>query len=339
MTLALEHLRAAASGVCRMEERGDGLHFYRFTAEEEALYKARTPDYHRLTFSTAGVKLSFTTDSRTLSLAVEAVPSPSTEKFFSFDVRANGKAVGSLDNFSGMVIPDKYCELACALGEFRHVFDLGEGEKTVTVDFPFSVIAVLKELTLDDGASFRPCARKPILLAYGDSITHGYDALRPSHRYTALLAGMLGLEEVNKGIGGETFFPPLARCEQPFTPRIITVAYGTNDWSHKSLDEFTADSKAFYETLAARYPKTPVFAVTPVWRADIDEPKRMGPFSVSAETLRNVTAPLANVSVVDGLTLIDHDPAFFGDQWVHPNAAGFDQYASRLAAAIGEASR
>ena len=106
------------------------------------------------------------------------------------------------------------------------------------------------------------------LLAFGDSITQGMDAMRPSNRYVTKLANYLGAEEVNKGISGECYFPPLAEAKDDLNPDYITVAYGTNDWSKKGRDIFQVNSKAFYKALRKNYPNTPIYAITPIWRAD-----------------------------------------------------------------------
>ena len=65
--------------------------------------------------------------------------------------------------------------------EFEKKFELGDGEKKVTVFLPWSFSLSLKELTLDDNSSLSPIKREKNMLVIGDSITHGYDALYPSH--------------------------------------------------------------------------------------------------------------------------------------------------------------
>ena len=93
------------------------------------------------------------------------------------------------------------------LGEFSRNFALGGGRKSVCIYLPWSVIVEIEELSIDDTAYITPIKPSKKLIAFGDSITHGYDALRPSNRYVAKLAEALDAEEINKGIGGEIFFP------------------------------------------------------------------------------------------------------------------------------------
>ena len=81
------------------------------------------------------------------------------------------------------------------------------------------------------------------MIMFGDSITHGYDALNPSFSYANRLADLLNADFVNKGIGGERFFPTLAQLKDDIEPDYITVAYGTNDWAHSPKEVFDKNSK------------------------------------------------------------------------------------------------
>lgn len=60
--------------------------------------------------------------------------------------------------------------------------------------FPWSVRASVKELSIGDNALIEPVKTEKKLLAYGDSITQGYIALRPSSMYTSKLADFLNAE-------------------------------------------------------------------------------------------------------------------------------------------------
>ena len=79
---------------------------------------------------------------------------------------------------------------------------------------------------LDDGATIEGLYRKYKMISFGDSITHGYDAIYPSLSYASQLAQNLDAEQLNKGIGGDIFFPALLDEKDAFEPDFITVAYG-----------------------------------------------------------------------------------------------------------------
>ena len=192
----------------------------------------------------AGVMLDFVTNSKTLTMKGSLTPS-SSRTYYSFDIFIDGKPAHYIDNFTGVAVEKCYAPQKFEITGIDTHVDLGEGEKRVTVYFPWSMAVKFTEISLDDGALVEPCESKKKLLAFGDSITHGYDAMRPSVHYVQRLCEALGYEQVNKGIGAEIYRPALARLAEDFTPDLITVAYGTNDWNLIKSDEFTKNCSEF----------------------------------------------------------------------------------------------
>jgi len=235
--LGYEQIKEICLGAVGITEAEDGVCLHRFTEEQEDLYRNVNADFYRKTQACAGVKLSFETDSKSLFLKVY-VAAASARKYFSFDIFADGKAVGYLDNFSAVNLPRDYTTMQFPYGVFSKSFSLGKGTKRVCIYLPWSVAVTIHELSLDDGAFVKPMKPQRKMLFFGDSITHGYDALRPSGRFTSKLAEAFGAEEINKGIAGEIFFPALAQTRENFLPEYICVAYGTNDWSKSTRDDF-----------------------------------------------------------------------------------------------------
>ena len=116
----------------------------------------------------------------------------------------------------------------------------------------------------------------------------------------------------------------------PFEPDIITVAYGTNDWSQKEASIYIRRCTEFYEALCANYPNVPIFAITPIWRLDSCEEKKMGAFENTEKFIREVCASYKNVTVVNGLELFPRDTDLFADGRLHPNDKGFECYFENL---------
>lgn len=329
MKLNLDKIKEIALGVAVAEEENGYISLKRFTSEQEKLYKSTNDNFYSKTFSTSGVKLSFKTDSENLFLKIKTEFS-SSRKYFCVDVFENGKLIGFIDNYSHIELPHNYTAMEFELGDFSKEFKLGKGEKHIVVHLPWSVKTLIDEISVDDNAFVEPVKQKKKLLAFGDSITHGYDALHPSNRYIARLAEKLEAEEFNKGIGGERFFPALAKLKDNFVPDYITVAYGTNDWSTLDEETFKQNAQCFYNEISKNYPNSKIFAITPIWRKDIDGFRKFGEFKKVEEDIKNAVSDIRNVTVISGLELVPGDESYFADLMLHPNDAGFEYYAENL---------
>jgi len=329
MKLNFEQIKAISTGAVRFEEDEEGVKLYRFTMEQEKLYEETNTDFFKRSQATAGIKLAFETNSKTLFVKTKIVPKR-CRRYFSFDVFVNGEVIGYLDNLSDAISMDEYINITLPTREYEKKFNLGDGEKTVHVYLPWSVQAVIEEVSLDDNASLKPVKADKTLLAFGDSITQGMDAMRPTNRYVTKIANYLGADEVNKGISGKCFFPPLAETRDDLNPDYITVAYGTNDWNMKGRDIFRINCKAFYQALRKNYPNTPIYAITPIWRADQKNKVEFGFFEDVEMEIRDAVKGIDNVTVIRGYDFIPKDTSYFADARLHPNDKGFEEYFENL---------
>lgn len=329
MILNFEQIKSITLGAVGMEEKEDGIYFSRFTPEQIAFY-TKDGICNNNVPATSGIKFRFRTDSKSLSLAIHTTPS-GTRNYFAVDVFVNGKFFADLRNYEEIDLMRKYVQQPLPCGEYQKEFDLGEGEKELLIHMPWNMVTVLKEFSLDDGASLIPVRPAKKLLCFGDSITQGYDALHPSRKYTSQLADYLDMEEFNKAIGGEKFQPDLAACRENFTPDVITVAYGTNDWKGRTKDVFDETCRGFYVNLAKNYPDTPIFAIAPIWRKLQEKQTfKCGPFRQVHQAIVEHTADLPNVTVIDGFDFVPHYSDYFADLTLHPNGAGYDHYFNGL---------
>lgn len=329
MKLSADQIRSISMGAVRVKETENGVRLLRFTKEQEELYRATKTDFYIKTFASAGVRLAFETDSPSLFLKVNVTPG-SSRKYFSFDISVNGEIVDYLDNFSGVSLPRMYTTAEMPLGQFSKQFQLGEGRKQVCIYFPWSVAVELQELSLAESATVVPLKRNRKLLAFGDSITQGYDALRPSNRYASRLADLLEAEEFNKGIGAECFFSALAHMRDDPAPDYITVAYGTNDWSLTDEASFKENCDAFYGALSKNYPNAKIFAITPIWRKDHLDYRKFGSFELVEAGIRKITSKYPNICCIRGFEFVPQDEDLFADLRLHPNDQGFQHYAENL---------
>lgn len=333
MRLNLSTIKEMTSGAVRIEENENGINFYRFTKQQEDFYEKRSEDFYMKTFATSGIQLRFRTNSQTLFIKTE-IASGSSRSYFAIDVFVNGEKIESISNFSGVELPDDYTQASLPLGEFYKNFDIGLGEKEVQIYLPWSVKLTLKELSVDDGAYIHPIRRGHKMLCFGDSITHGYDALYPSNKYISKLAEMLDAEEYNKAIGGEIFAPELAYIKDDFDPDYVVVAYGTNDWNLSTKEEFTYNCKEFFRNLNMNYPHSKIFAITPIWREESGKIRRVGEFKCVGEIIQKQAEAFENIYTVKGFEFVPQDKNLFADFRLHPNDEGFGFYFENLAKCI-----
>ncbi len=309
-----------------MTQKDGFTQFYRFTVEQEQMYRDTSPaDFYLKTFATAGIRLAFVTDSPYVQLRYRLRKASSRSSGW-FDVTQNGVLV---DHFGGDATQDLE-------GERR--ISLSPGEKKVEIWFPWSVAAELGEISIADGASLLPCKRRLSGLSFGDSITQGYDAQFPSLSYHSQLCSKLDMDGINKAIGGEKFVPALLDGSDRLCPDLITVAYGTNDWSKRDAGTFEENCRLFLQKLTQQYPGKPVYVITPVWRADWDKQTPFGgPLWDAVALMEQICKAFADVVVLRGDDFMPQLRDFFADGYLHPNDMGFGLYSEKLYTAISKA--
>ncbi len=313
MKLSNEQIRSITFGASRFEESEMGIRPVRFTEAENEYYKNFSDTGYEKSYASSGIRLEFTTDSRRLSLHAKVVPG-SSRSYCHFDLYLDGV-------YKGQVGADTTDTAISA------EWDLGKGDKEVKLYLPWSAATTLTGVTIDDGATLIPAKKSRRMLIYGDSITQGYDTLHPSLSYASLLADALDADAVNKGIGGERFRPVLAELCPEDKVDLITVAYGTNDWSGASLEDFENNCRGFYETLSKKHPEAKIFAITPIWRADhTTRTTSVGDFFHVKDFIEDVAKNLPNVTVIYGYDCVPKDPVYFSDAYLHPNDEGFIHY-------------
>ena len=333
MKLSFDQICAVTRGAAYITEEADGIHFHRFTPAQEEYY--RPTGFYDKVFSTAGIRFSFTTDSKTITLKVRTSPG-SSRTYYAHDLLVNGILTDSLSNYEGQVLPQVYTGVKLPLGQAEKTFILEEGTKQIDICLPWSVNSVLEELSLEDGASLEPVRRAKKILQFGDSITHGYDALHPAASYSVRLADALGMEGCNKAIGGDMFCPGLAVLPEETAPDVITAAYGTNDWSNRTEDVYAENCLGFYKALRKTYPDARIFALLPIWRGDQKPDRKFGDFSRIFPLIRGICDGIGGIDVIDCYDFVPKEADYFADRVLHPNDSGFVHYFENLYTAIRE---
>lgn len=275
--------------------------------------------------ATAGITLDFFTDSTSLAFEYRGFAASNRQVCW-FDILVNGRLFYHTGKNGQPSVAGKV------------LLALPTGEKRVTVYFPCLYKGEIRNLALDDGASFAPAfdgVPHQRILFVGDSITQGYATPYSSLTYTNIVTRKLHAECLNQGIGGAIYNYTDLDEALSFSPDIVVTAYGTNDWFWRRDIETTAP--AYYRRLTEIYPSAKVYALLPIWRGDSEELELLSrrPFMEHREVIGKTAAQLKNVTVVETMDFVPHDAAFFEDQALHPNELGFLMFADVLSGVIG----
>lgn len=312
MTLSLEPLAALTHGVSYYTIENDRLQLHRLTAEQEDFLRITDPTRLLRACCPSGVTLEFSTTSTTLTLSA-LVGSYIGRPHYCFSVFVNGKRIGGMEGEAPIGASDS----------FKGTMMLGNGEKEVVIQMPNLISCELIGLTLDAPATPLP-KRAFKLLLLGDSITQGYDSAYPEEVYAVKLSRFLNAEVRNRSIAGEYFRPTYATYRDEFEPDLITVAYGTNDWSHKGR-ELLDDAEGFFRNLKNIYPYARIVALLPLWRNDNDHITDFGPLTDLNPALRKRIEVIGGITVIDCYDAIPHEQRYFTDL-VHPKTEGHQYY-------------
>lgn len=109
------------------------------------------------------------------------------------------------------------------------------------------------------------------------------------------------------------------------------ATYGTNDWRHGTKTRFERECKGFFHNLRNSYPDTKIYAITPLWRVDIDNEQQIGePLSYITDFIKQVATEISDMIVINGIDLVPHDSKYYQTDGVHPIDSGFEHYVNNL---------
>jgi len=214
------------------------------------------------------------------------------------------------------------------------------GQHEYEVILPYGDSVDVLGVTVEDGARFETPAARPAkrLVAYGDSITHGFTSSEVTKSYAFLLAQKMNCQIVNMGLGGRGAAPAEGNLIAARGGDVVSVLIGVNDWQGgRKLEGFKANFEGFIKNLRDKQPTVPLILVTPLWVPESWKPaSATTPLEEYRKVIRECVAGLndKNIRLVEGPDLIDHEEKYFDKVAVHPNDAGFAMMAERLAAAV-----
>lgn len=188
-----------------------------------------------------------------------------------------------------------------------------------------------------NGTFLRAVPRRKQLLVLGDSIAQGFVSDDPAHAWPSLLATRMGLDVLNQGVGGQVFQPgSLFGLAGVTDPARIIVAYGENyRYEPCMARRISPDIRSYLLEVARLWPQVPTCVLTPLWHDEEASPSHgMSCWKQVPSFIAAHVAPHDHMMLVDGLDLMDHDPALMADGCEHPGERGCRQIATRLNAVI-----
>ena len=166
-----------------------------------------------------------------------------------------------------------------------------------------------------------------VILAFGDSLTHGTGASEAA-AYPAVLAALSGHTVINAGVPGDTTATGLQRLPavlDEYKPRLVLLCLGGNDMLQKQPAATTENNlRLLVQTIRSSGAEVVLIGVP--------EPKLFGGApDFYARVARDMKLPLENDVFNDVLkdARLKSDP-------IHANAAGYHQVAERLAEFLRE---
>ncbi|MFA6287569.1 MAG: GDSL-type esterase/lipase family protein [Opitutaceae bacterium] len=250
--------------------------------------------------------------------------------FFRIDGR--GEAAWTFDRPAGSSIPGKVAvnvAVPVPTGGAFHDYEL---------ILPYSDAVELAGVSVSAGAKWAVPAGRPKVrwVAFGDSVTQGFTASDVLHTYPFLVGEAKGWQVINTGFGGRGCQASDGEYLAGIEAEIYSIAIGVNNWQvGTSPETFRSDLAGLLKQLHKGRPTARIFVISPLWVPPSWSPAKIKyPLTEYRKVTDEVVSGLGdtNIRVVDGASLIDHDPALFDKVAVHPNDAGFAQMAARLAA-------
>ena len=312
MTLNSKELLGITFGALNIIEEDEYISFERFTQNQFDYYKKTSDISYQRALHSASMVIDFTTDSENLSFDYK-VSDHASMSWYAFDIYENDMMI--LHNIGD----------AAEVNESKIAVKFRRGMKRVRIYLPFSQKTKIRDFAIDDGAVIIPTKRKINALVLGDSITQGYDGQYPSLHYVNQMVERYSMNYVNQAIGGERFNENILDDIGAFTPDVITLAMGINDWVSYQFDEIEKNADKYFSRLTEIYKDVPIIYISPIWINRDGNDTTLPP---TVEMLESVASSYG-AHVIHGLDLVPHDEGMFSDG-VHPNDLGFSEYSKKL---------
>jgi len=190
------------------------------------------------------------------------------------------------------------------------------------------IILVLLSACGDSSPELSKLPSDAVILAFGDSLTHGNGA-KENESYPAVLQTLSGLNVINAGISGEESTPGLKRLPgvlEEHKPKLLVLCHGGNDLLRKkSVSKMESNVRQMIQL--AKDKNIPVILL------GVPKP---GLFLSSFEVYKNIADSTDIIFIEDLVPDILGDNALKSDA-VHPNNKGYRVMAETIYSTLQEA--
>ena len=182
----------------------------------------------------------------------------------------------------------------------------------------------------DSGPGIKPFNQESVVLAFGDSLTHGTGA-SAGQSYPDVLSELLGRQVINGGIPGEVSAAGLKRLPavlEEYNPTLVILCHGGNDFLRKLNQATTSSNLHAMITLIRSHGADVVLVGVPKLGFGLQVPE------LYSQIADQYTIPLQKEILVDLLS----DNSMKSDV-IHPNASGYRLMAEAIYDLINRAQK
>jgi len=281
-----ENIQVYGSNFTKMEGNEMIIHRHSDTA-----YKGKTKDllYNpEKARTSAGIYIEFKTKSPTIKLKFKTAKG--NPKYAFFTVFQDGE----FDFKKGF----KYVEDGEMALEITSKSD--EKETLYRIAFPLMTDIHFLGLEIENASDLCKLKKekKPVYVAYGDSITHGTGQKNTSETYAYLLAEKMGYELFNTAVGGAKTSTMMAEMIRDEFKKIdlVTVLIGYNDYNGKgiSIEEYTKRYTNILRIMREKHPDTKIYCISMTYTTQTISKKSGIPANDFRKVVREVVSKRQN---------------------------------------------
>tara|TARA_B100001250_G_C19772780_1_gene778023 strand:- start:910 stop:1533 length:624 start_codon:yes stop_codon:yes gene_type:complete len=187
--------------------------------------------------------------------------------------------------------------------------------------FLLSIVILIASGCGEKNSSLSPLSSSSVILAYGDSLTYGYNVKR-SESYPAKLEVLTGISVINSGVSGEVSAQGLKRLPKVLDehhPQLLILCHGGNDLLRKmDLEEMESNIRSMIQLSLDRD--------IPVILLGVPKP---GIFLSSFDVYKKITNSMNIIFIEDLISDVLGDKSLKSDS-IHPNKKGYNVMAEEI---------